>query len=184
MFAHSLVSLESVGRPSSGIYTKLDNTDEHGEGEICMGGRHIFMGYLNAPEKTEETKDKNGWLHSGDLGKFDSNGNLFITGKYLFYIYYTRHYMIYLLKIIVCCVSKYVMYIFFYVFAGRIKELIITSGGENVAPINIEHAILSELSYLSNVVVIGDKRKYLIALVTLKVRDARGQRYKYKNLNF
>jgi len=45
------------------------------------------MGYLNAPEKTEEAKDKNGWLHSGDLGKFDSKGNLSITGKYMFYAY-------------------------------------------------------------------------------------------------
>jgi len=52
-----------------------------------MSGRHIFMGYLNAPEKTEEAKDKNGWLHSGDLGKFDSKGNLSITGKHMFYAY-------------------------------------------------------------------------------------------------
>ncbi|XP_011062482.1 PREDICTED: very long-chain-fatty-acid--CoA ligase bubblegum-like isoform X1 [Acromyrmex echinatior] len=123
-------NLHSVGRPMSGVYTKLDNIDEHGEGEVCMSGRHIFMGYLNAPEKTEEAKDKNGWLHSGDLGKFDSKGNLFIT--------------------------------------GRIKELIITSGGENVAPYNIEQSILSELPYLSNVMAVGDKRKYLTVLVTLK----------------
>lgn len=77
--------MEGVGRPLSGLYTKLDNIDEHGEGEVCMGGRHVFMGYLSAPEKTEEAKDKNGWLHSGDLGKFDSNGILSITGKHLFY---------------------------------------------------------------------------------------------------
>ncbi|XP_018376144.1 PREDICTED: long-chain-fatty-acid--CoA ligase ACSBG2-like isoform X2 [Trachymyrmex cornetzi] len=123
-------SLYGVGRPISGVYTKLDNIDEHGEGEVCMSGRHIFMGYLNAPEKTEEAKDKNGWLHSGDLGKFDSKGNLSIT--------------------------------------GRIKELIITSGGENVAPYNIEQSILSELPYLSNAMVVGDKRKYLTVLITLK----------------
>ncbi|XP_011874843.1 PREDICTED: very long-chain-fatty-acid--CoA ligase bubblegum isoform X2 [Vollenhovia emeryi] len=133
--AHTIIhpkeySMVGVGRPLPGLYTKLDNIDEHGEGEVCMGGRHIFMGYLNEPEKTAEAKDKNGWLHSGDIGKFDSNGNLSIT--------------------------------------GRIKELIITSGGENVAPYNIEQAILSELPYLSNVMVVGDKRKYLTALVTLK----------------
>ncbi|XP_036139807.1 very long-chain-fatty-acid--CoA ligase bubblegum [Monomorium pharaonis] len=121
---------DSVGRTLPGLYTKLDNINEHGEGEICMSGRHVFMGYLNAPEKTEEAKDKNGWLHSGDLGKFDSNGNLYVT--------------------------------------GRLKELIITSGGENVAPYNIEQAILSKLPYLSNAMVIGDKRKYLTVLVTLK----------------
>lgn len=79
--------MEGVGRPLPGLYTKLDNIDGHGEGEVCMGGRHIFMGYLNEPEKTEETKDKNGWLHSGDLGKFNSNGILSITGKHLFDVY-------------------------------------------------------------------------------------------------
>jgi len=71
-----------VGNPLPGVYTKLDNIDEYNEGEICMGGRHVFMGYLNAPEKTAETKDKDGWLHSGDLGKIDSDGVLHITGKY------------------------------------------------------------------------------------------------------
>ncbi|XP_018349762.1 PREDICTED: long-chain-fatty-acid--CoA ligase ACSBG2-like, partial [Trachymyrmex septentrionalis] len=72
-------SLNGVGRTLPGLCTKLYNIDEHGEGEICMSGRHIFMGYLNALEKTKETKDENGWLHSGDLGKLDSNGNLFIS---------------------------------------------------------------------------------------------------------
>ncbi|XP_072752863.1 very long-chain-fatty-acid--CoA ligase bubblegum [Anoplolepis gracilipes] len=122
--------LEGVGIPLSGVYTKLDNINEHGEGEVCMGGRHVFMGYLNEPEKTAEAKDKNGWLHSGDLGKIDTHGILSIT--------------------------------------GRIKELIITSGGENIAPLNIEQAILSELPALSNTMLIGDKRKYLTVLVTLK----------------
>jgi len=79
--------MDGVGRTSPGLYTKLYNIDEHGDGEICMSGRHIFMGYLNAPEKIKEAKDKNGWLHSGDLGRLDSNGNLFINGKYLFPIY-------------------------------------------------------------------------------------------------
>ncbi|XP_018348118.1 PREDICTED: long-chain-fatty-acid--CoA ligase ACSBG2-like [Trachymyrmex septentrionalis] len=123
-------NLYGVGKSLPGLYIKLDNINEHGEGEVCMSGRNIFMGYLNAPKQTEETKDKDGWLHSGDFGKFDSNGNLSIT--------------------------------------GRIKELIITSGGENVASYNIEQAILSELSYLSNAMVIGDRRKYLTVLVTLK----------------
>lgn len=74
----------------------MDNIDEHGEGEVCMGGRHIFMGYLNAPEKTAETKDENGWLHSGDLGKINSNGTLSITGKILFLSINTinNHYII------------------------------------------------------------------------------------------
>lgn len=39
------------------------------------------MGYLNAPDKTQEAIDEDGWLHSGDLGKHDEGGFLFITGR-------------------------------------------------------------------------------------------------------
>ncbi|PBC34989.1 Long-chain-fatty-acid--CoA ligase ACSBG2 [Apis cerana cerana] len=122
--------LNSVGQSISGLNTKLYNPDSNGEGEICMHGRHIFMGYLNEPQKTNEVLDADGWLHSGDIGKFDSDGFLYIT--------------------------------------GRIKELIITAGGENVPPIYIEQLVLAELSILSNALLIGDKRKYLTMLVTLK----------------
>ncbi|XP_003492113.1 very long-chain-fatty-acid--CoA ligase bubblegum isoform X1 [Bombus impatiens] len=122
--------LGSVGRTMPGLKTKLDNPDSNGEGEICMYGRHIFMGYLNEPEKTGEALDGERWLHSGDLGKIDSNGFLHIT--------------------------------------GRIKELIITAGGENIPPIHIEELVLAELPALSNALLIGDKRKYLTILVTLK----------------
>ncbi|XP_014609244.1 PREDICTED: long-chain-fatty-acid--CoA ligase ACSBG2 isoform X1 [Polistes canadensis] len=122
--------LGSVGTILPGFRTKLENPNESGEGEVCMYGRHIFMGYLNDPEKTKEAKDEEGWLHSGDLGKLDADGILYIT--------------------------------------GRIKELIITAGGENIPPVHIEELILSELPALSNVLLIGDKRKYLTVLVTLK----------------
>ena len=50
-------------------------------------------------------------------------------------------------------------------------ELIITSGGKNIPPVPIEDAIKKELPFLSNVMLIGDKRKYLSCLVTLKVRQ-------------
>lgn len=48
-------------------------------------------------------------------------------------------------------------------------ELIITSGGENIPPINLENSILREVPFLSNVLVVGDKKKYLTCLMTLKV---------------
>jgi len=75
------------------------------------------------------------------------------------------------------------IYILLFTSTGRIKELIITSGGENVAPYNIEQSILSELPYLSNVMVIGDKRKYLTILVTLKVQCKEIKEYKFKTIN-
>ena len=46
-----------------------------------MYGRHVFMGYLNNEEKTKEAIDDEGWLHSGDIGRVDEDGFLFITGR-------------------------------------------------------------------------------------------------------
>ena len=71
----------SVGTEFPGAETKLDAQDSDGNGEICMGGRHVFMGYLNMEEKTKESIDEHGWLHSGDVGRKDSEGFLFITGR-------------------------------------------------------------------------------------------------------
>ena len=49
------------------------------------------------------------------------------------------------------------------------SELVITAGGENMAPVPVEDRIKKELPFLSNVVMIGDKRKFVTCLVTLKV---------------
>lgn len=46
-----------------------------------MYGRHVFMGYLNDRKSTENAIDQDGWLHTGDLGKIDENGILYITGR-------------------------------------------------------------------------------------------------------
>jgi len=49
--------------------------------QVCMNGRNIFMGYLNMKEKTLETLDADLWLKSGDVGKKDEDGFLYITGR-------------------------------------------------------------------------------------------------------
>jgi len=54
---------------------------------------------------------------------------------------------------------------------GRIKELVITQGGENIAPVPIENYIKNNCQCISNIVIIGDHRKYLTALITLKVKE-------------
>ena len=65
----------------TGCRTLIHKPDEDGNGEICFSGRHVFMGYLNMEEKTKEAIDEDGWLHSGDLGKCDKDGFLYITGR-------------------------------------------------------------------------------------------------------
>lgn len=71
----------SCGKPAPGCRVKLVDKDTEGNGEICFRGRTVFMGYLNMEDRTKEAFDEEGWLHSGDLGKLDKDGFLYVTGR-------------------------------------------------------------------------------------------------------
>lgn len=74
-------SITSSGRVVPGCRVKLVNQDADGIGEICLWGRTIFMGYLNMEDKTCEAIDSEGWLRTGDMGRLDADGFLYITGR-------------------------------------------------------------------------------------------------------
>jgi long-chain acyl-CoA synthetase len=97
-------------------------------GEILVRGRNVFMGYLNQPQKTAETIDAEGWLHTGDVGTVDADGFFKIT--------------------------------------DRMKDIIITAGGKNVTPSEWENE-LKFSPYVTDAVVIGDKRAYLSAIIMI-----------------
>lgn len=119
-----------VGRPIFGtVGPHLDGLECKiaEDGEICLRGKNVFAGYYKEPAQTAECLI-DGWLHTGDIGKYDENGCLRIT--------------------------------------DRKKNIIVTAGGKNVAPAPLE-AKLKNHRAISQVMVIGDKRKYLSALITL-----------------
>src|SRR3954451_2984113 len=97
------------------------------EGELLVRSPSVFMGYLNQPEKTAETL-RDGWLHTGDVGRMDNEGYFYIT--------------------------------------DRMKDIIITAGGKNITPSEIENQ-LKFSPYITDAVVIGDRRAYLTALVMI-----------------
>jgi long-chain acyl-CoA synthetase len=112
----------SVGPALDGVTVKIADDDE-----ILVSGPNVFLGYYKDPEATHATLI-DGWLHSGDLGSFDKDGFLNIT--------------------------------------GRKKDIIITAGGKNITPKNLEAGIKNH-ELVDEAVVIGDRRKYLTALVTI-----------------
>ena len=98
------------------------------DGEVICRGPHVFQGYLDDPEKTDEALSADGWLHTGDIGELDEDGYLKIV--------------------------------------DRKKELIITAGGKNISPANLE-AALKMIPLVGQAAAIGDQRPFVSALVVL-----------------
>ena len=69
-----------VGELMDDIEVIIDNKNEEGIGEICVKGSNLMKGYFR-DEKTTEEVMRDGWFHTGDLGKFDKNNHLIITGR-------------------------------------------------------------------------------------------------------
>ena len=104
------------------------------DGEIQVKGRAVFPRYHKNDEATELSFTEDGWYATGDLGRIDNDGFLYIT--------------------------------------GRKKDLIITAGGKNVSPGPIEE-VIQRCEFVSQALVLGDKRPFISALVTLDEKSLR-----------
>jgi long-chain acyl-CoA synthetase len=112
----------SVGQPFPGVEVRIAD-----DGELLIKGSNIFQGYHNRAEETFGAIE-DGWLHTGDLGRIDEDGFVYIV--------------------------------------GRKKDIIITAGGKNLTPANLEND-LKQCRWISQAVMHGDQRPYPVVLVTL-----------------
>ena len=112
-----------VGKAATGVEMKIAD-----DGEVLARGGNMFEGYLGLPDKTAESIDDEGWVHTGDIGEIDDEGYLKIV--------------------------------------DRKKELIITAGGKNISPANLE-AALKMIPLVGQACAIGEQRPFVAALVVL-----------------
>lgn len=119
-----------VGRAATGVEVMIAD-----DGEVLARGGNMFEGYLGLDDKTAETIDDDGWVHTGDIGELDDDGYLRIV--------------------------------------DRKKELIITAGGKNVSPANLE-AALKMIPLVGQACAIGDQKPFISALVVLDPDTAPG----------
>ena len=118
----------SVGQALPGVEIKIAP-----DGEILARGANVATrGYHKQTEATREVFEPDGWFHTGDIGRIDEDGFLFIT--------------------------------------DRKKDLIVTAGGMNIAPQNIENLLKAD-PFISQVMVHGDRRPYPVALITLNPEE-------------
>ena len=117
----------SVGQALDNVEVKIA-----ADGEILIRGANIAKGYLKQPEATAEVFEPSGWFHSGDIGRLDADGFLFIT--------------------------------------DRKKDLIVTAGGMNIAPQNVENLLKAD-PFISQAMVYGDRKPYPVALITLNAEE-------------
>jgi long-chain acyl-CoA synthetase len=71
----------SVGTPLEGVEVEIDEPDEEGVGEILIRGPIVMPGYWRNEEANREAFTEDGWFRSGDLGRFDNQGHLYVTGR-------------------------------------------------------------------------------------------------------
>ncbi len=109
------VKNESVGIPIELVEVRIDSEDIEGNGEILVRGPNVMRGYYKNPKATKEILDKNGWLYTGDIGKIDNEGYLYVT--------------------------------------GRKKNIIVTAGGKNVYPEEIEEQLNNSPFVLESLIV-------------------------------
>jgi len=123
------------------------NPSENEQGELCYRGRHITLGYMANADLGEEHVEE---MRKKTAEAIDREGWLHSGDK--------------------GCQGVNGMFRI----TGRYKELIIGAGGENIAPVPIEDQFKRLAGGVSNIMMIGDKRKFNIALITLKAKGASG----------